>query len=65
MLVLNRSPRKGEQELHIGNDVIVTVLRVIGETVTIGITAPKEIPVLREELLEEKPLEVTRQDMEC
>jgi len=36
----------------IGDDVTVTVLRVDGNQVRIGIDAPDEVKILREELLE-------------
>ncbi len=49
MLVLTRRP--GES-LFIGDDVIVTVLGVNGGQVRIGIDAPKDIPVHREEVRE-------------
>ncbi len=49
MLVLTR--RVGET-LMIGSDVTVTVLGVKGRVVRIGIHAPKNIPVHREEIFE-------------
>jgi carbon storage regulator len=52
MLVLSRRP--GEQ-LQIGTDIIVEVLEISGTQVRLGITAPREVPVLREELLDELP----------
>ncbi|HXV81502.1 MAG TPA: carbon storage regulator CsrA [Candidatus Binatia bacterium] len=47
MLILSRRP--GES-LTIGDDVIVTVVSVSGNQVRLGITAPREVRVLREEV---------------
>ncbi len=48
MLVLSRKP---SERIHIGDNIIITVVRVSGQTVRIGIDAPKEIKIMREELL--------------
>lgn len=48
MLVLARKPNEA---IVIGDQITVTVLEVRGNQVRLGIEAPKEVPVLREELL--------------
>lgn len=50
MLILTR--RSGEA-INIGGDVEVTVLEVSGDHVRLGITAPRDVTVLRKELREE------------
>jgi carbon storage regulator len=47
MLVLMRRP---QETLTIGKDVTVTVLGVRGNQVRIGVQAPKDVPVHREEI---------------
>ena len=49
MLVLSR--RKSEQ-IRIGDEILIKVIDVKGGTVRIGIDAPQEIPVHREEVYE-------------
>lgn len=48
MLVLTR--KVGEQ-IKIGNDIIITVLEVLGNKVRIGIDAPENLLILRGELI--------------
>lgn len=48
MLVL---ARKAGEKILIGSDIEVEVLEVRGESVKLGITAPREIPVWRGELV--------------
>ena len=52
MLVLSR--KIGEQ-IKIGADVIVTLLRVMGDRARIGIDAPREVPIIRTEIEESSP----------
>ena len=47
MLVLSR---KQNQEIHIGDQVKITVLKVKGNTVRLGIEAPRSVRVVRGEL---------------
>tara|TARA_Y100001970_G_C13845458_1_gene656602 strand:- start:232 stop:405 length:174 start_codon:yes stop_codon:yes gene_type:complete len=49
VLILTR--RVGET-LVIGDDIVVTVLSIKGNQVRVGVKAPKEISVHREEVLE-------------
>ena len=49
MLVLTRRP--GES-IYIGEDITITVLDHPGRDVRIGISAPQEMVILREELVE-------------
>lgn len=42
--------RKEGQKIMIGDDVIVTIHRVLGERVSVGIEAPKDVAVHREEV---------------
>ena len=51
MLVLSR---KQQQEILVGDNVKITVLKVKGNTVRLGIEAPKSVRVVRGEL---KPVE--------
>jgi len=50
MLVLTRKPNEG---ILIGSDIVVTVINIEGDRVRLGIEAPKNIRVIREELLKE------------
>ena len=59
MLILTR--RIGET-LNIGDDVRVTVLGVKGNQVRIGVTAPKDVPVHREEIYERIKAEQSEPD---
>jgi carbon storage regulator len=47
MLVLTR---KSNQSIVIGDDIVITVLEVRGDQIRIGITAPRDVQVHREEV---------------
>tara|TARA_B100000678_G_scaffold225983_1_gene193724 strand:+ start:2600 stop:2767 length:168 start_codon:yes stop_codon:yes gene_type:complete len=47
MLVLSR---KAEEAMYIGDDIKITVLDIRGGQVRIGISAPKEVKIHREEV---------------
>ena len=49
MLLLTRKP--GE-EIYIGDDIVVTVSKVNGNQVVIGVKAPKDVQVHRREIAE-------------
>jgi carbon storage regulator len=54
MLVLSR---KESERIRVGDSIIVTIVRVSGDKVRVGIEAPPDVLVLREEL-ERRPLQV-------
>jgi carbon storage regulator len=47
MLILSR---RESESVHLGDDIVLTIVRVSGEKVRIGIEAPPHIKVLRNEL---------------
>jgi carbon storage regulator len=49
MLIITRRP--GER-LVLGDDIRIEVIEVAGNTVRLGVAAPREVPVYREELWE-------------
>ena len=61
MLILTR--RVGET-LMIGDDVTITVLGVKGNQVRIGVNAPKEVAVHREEIYQRIQEEKTGDDID-
>jgi carbon storage regulator len=56
MLVLSR---KQNERIRVGDSVVVTIVRVSGDKVRIGIEAPPNVRVLRDELEPETLGEVT------
>ncbi len=49
MLVLSR---KKNESIVINNDITITVVEIRGDKVRLGIVAPKEVPVHRQEIFE-------------
>jgi carbon storage regulator len=49
MLILKR---RIDESIYIGNDIQVSILDVFKNTITLGIAAPKEVLILRNELME-------------
>ena len=50
MLCITRKP---EEKIIIGENVVVTVLEIRGDKVRLGISAPREVPIHREEVWHE------------
>ena len=61
MLVLSR---KAEESMFIGDDIKITVLDIRGGQVRIGITAPQDIKIHREEVYDRINQEGWRSDLE-
>ena len=49
MLVLSR---KRDERIVIGDNIVITIVDVRGDKVRVGIEAPPEIPVHRQEILD-------------
>jgi len=49
MLVLSR---RATERIRLGDSIVVTVIRVAGDRVRLGIDAPSDVVVLRDELNE-------------
>jgi carbon storage regulator len=47
MLIITR--RAGEK-IMVGDDVVIHVMEIVGNTVRVGIDAPRSLPVYREEI---------------
>ncbi len=49
MLILTR---KKNETLRIGDDILITIVDIQGDQIRLGITAPREVSILRQELYE-------------
>ncbi|MBQ2313658.1 MAG: carbon storage regulator CsrA [Treponema sp.] len=49
MLILSR---KVDEKIKIGNDITLTIIEVRGEYVKVGVEAPKNVKVFRQEVLD-------------
>ena len=59
MLVLTR---KTQERIQIGDSVTITVVRIKGNTVRVGIEAPQEVRVVRGELAEKEKADTSSDD---
>lgn len=57
MMVLSR---KVGEKIKIGDDITLVVVEVRGTSVRLGIEAPKEVPVHRQEVWEQKQIDDDR-----
>ncbi|MCL4207365.1 MAG: carbon storage regulator [Pirellulaceae bacterium] len=55
MLVLTR---KLQEKIHIGDNVTITIVRIQGNTVRVGIEAPQDVRVVRGEISATQPTDV-------
>lgn len=61
MLVLTR---KQKESIKIGDSIVITILRVQGQSVRVGIEAPRDVRVVRGELSASKPHDNADQEPE-
>ncbi len=52
MLVLSR---KESQQIRLGDSIVLTIVRLTGDRVRLGIEAPDDVVILRQELDDAKP----------
>lgn len=55
MLVLSRKER---ERIRLGDDIVITVVRLSGDRVRLGVEAPNDLVVLREELGPEEAVQM-------
>lgn len=59
-LRLTRTARDGKRTLYIGDNISITLLEVSGLQCKLEISAPKDVVILREELLQDGKLYAPR-----
>jgi carbon storage regulator len=47
--------RKRGEKIHIGPDITITVIGVYGGIVRLGIEAPREVPIVRDNAIQKGP----------
>jgi len=58
MLVLSR---KESQRIRLGDSIVITIVKISGDKVRVGIEAPSDVLVLRDELEAHAPLTVAKE----
>ena len=58
MLVLSR---KESQQIRLGDSITLTIVRLTGDRVRLGIEAPEDVVILRQELEEDCPKQRRKQ----
>jgi carbon storage regulator len=53
MLILTRDTHKEFKSIYIGDDIKITLLGIKGNQVRLGFIAPKDVRIVREELLQD------------
>ncbi len=54
MLILSR---KLDEKIHIGDNIVIQVVEINRHIIRLGIEAPREVVIMREELIKEKDKE--------
>jgi carbon storage regulator len=57
MLVLSRKPL---QQIMVGSDIVITIVKIDRNHVRLGIQAPPDLPILRNELVKSRSLNANR-----
>jgi carbon storage regulator len=58
MLVLSR---KESQRIRLGDSIVITIVKISGDKVRVGIEAPSDVLVLRDELEAHEPSNVAKE----